>query len=218
MEKQTQTKINDNGTYTKIETIQTTPDDNFVPFDTRRPNALYDYNKDKMYHKGNSKTVSFTTDDPRITRPFVCIVSLIFIAIGIYQILNDLVFFGIIFLPIGIAFFIKGNKDIDKIAKEYKKQNIDTSINSLEEAKELTKQVSSNVINSAVDVKRSIFTKKNNEEISNNKFNIFCSSNYIYNNIFLSNRGNRFSNTSICISNHYIYNLVYNSKIIIKII
>lgn len=180
MEKQTQTKINNNGTYTKVETMQTTPEDNFVPFDTRRPNALYDYNKDKMYHKGISKTVSFTTDDPRITRPFVWIISLIFIVIGIYQIFNDLVFFGILFLPIGIAFFIKGNKDINKIAKEYKKQNIDTSINSLEEVKELTKQVSSNVTNAVVDVKRSIFTKK-----TMNKFLIISSIFFIIAIIFI---------------------------------
>ena len=84
MEKEKKVKVNDNGSTTIIETIETTPDDGFVHSSVTNPVRMEHYGKDNtMYHKGYSKTFVYTTNDPRITRPFVYGICGVFFVIGI---------------------------------------------------------------------------------------------------------------------------------------
>lgn len=100
------------------ETIETTPEDGFVPDKEIRPVKMQHYGDgNTQYHKGHSKTVVFTTNDPRITRPFVYGVCGIFFVIGIFMLLAGDFFFGIIFPVLSILMFVKAKKDIDKVAE-----------------------------------------------------------------------------------------------------
>ena len=70
MKKERKIIDNKNGTTTVVETVETTPEDGFVHGSVIRPTKMQHYGKDStMYHKGYSKTFTYTTDDPRITRP-----------------------------------------------------------------------------------------------------------------------------------------------------
>ena len=125
MKKETEQK--ENKIFKNIETIETTPNDGVVPEKVIRPVDMDTIGK---YHKGYSTTKTFSTNDPRITRPFVygtC--SLIFI-LGIIMLLTGNLFFGIIFVVSGILVFNKAKKDIDKIGEELKAKGHDVTIDS----------------------------------------------------------------------------------------
>ena len=109
--------------YMEVDTTETTPDDGFVHLtDIHTTGAsVDDY---KRYHKGYTKTVSLTTNDPRITRPFAYGISILFATIGGVLLLISLlsmnwmmIFFGVCFILIGIFSITKSKKDIDKIEK-----------------------------------------------------------------------------------------------------
>lgn len=119
-EKVDNTIIND----LNVETIETTPEDGFVKDKTIRPVKMQHYGKgNTQYHKGYAKTVVYTTNDPRISRPFVYGVCGIFLAIGILMLLIEKLFFGVIFTTTAILTFVIAKKDIDKIA-EGKRQDV----------------------------------------------------------------------------------------------
>ena len=163
MEKKVIKEEENNGLYTKVETIETTPEDGFVhQTDIHTTGAsVDDY---KKYHKGYSKNVSVTINDPRITRPFTYIISLLFFTIGIIGLLVSLIsinligiLFGICFIFTGIFSFVKSKKDIDKIEKEItESKNYNTKLSNGEKA--LYKDLVKKNIN---DVTKSTFTKKN---------------------------------------------------------
>lgn len=162
MKKQKEVKINDNGSTTKIETIETTPEDGFVHSSVIRPVKMQHYGKDNtMYHKGYSKTFTYTTNDPRITRPIAYTMCGIFLAIGIFMLLLQNWFFGIIFTATALFAFSKSKKDIDKIAEELKQQGGDVTIDSKEEAEQLKNEVVGTFKDGMNDAISSTFTKNN---------------------------------------------------------
>ena len=66
--KKSKKNIKEDSIYTKVETIETTPNDGFVPKEVIQPTNMKTYGQ---YHKGYSTTKTYTTSDPRITRPVV---------------------------------------------------------------------------------------------------------------------------------------------------
>lgn len=146
----------------EVETIETTPEDGFVHDSVIRPTKIQHYGKDNtMYHKGYSKTFTYTTNDPRITRPFVYGMCALFFGIGLLTLLLGLWYFAIPFMGISIFTFIKSKKDIDKIAEELKKQGKDVTIDSKEEAEQIKNEFVGTIKDGMNDVISSTFTKNN---------------------------------------------------------
>ena len=134
MKKEKNVKINDNGSTTILETLETKPEDGFVYSGLTSPVKLKHYGKDNtIYHKGYSKTFIYTTNDPRITRKVAYTISGILLAIGILMLLLNDWFFGISFTTISLFAFLRSKKDINKKAKELKKQRSDVTIDFKEE-------------------------------------------------------------------------------------
>lgn len=131
MRKEVKRKINDNGSYTETFKIEQTPKDGAVPLQEMQP-ASKGLPTDNYgeYRIGYGRTVGFSTDDPRITRPAIAVFALIFFGIGIFFAFfiktNDffMKIFGLMFSGIGIFIFIKGNKEISELQRE-KKNKID---------------------------------------------------------------------------------------------
>lgn len=146
----------------EVETIETTPEDGFVHDSVIRSTKIQHYGKDNtMYHKGYSKTFTYTTNDPRITRPFVYGMCALFFGIGLLTLLLGLWYFAIPFMGISIFTFIKSKKDIDKIAEELKKQGKDVTIDSKEEAEQIKNEFVGTIKGGMNDVISSTFTKNN---------------------------------------------------------
>ena len=110
-------KINDNGSFTEIVTIETTPKDGLIPESSMHK---ADFKNRRKFHIGYSKSTMFTTNDPRKTRPFIYFLSGLFLIIGIGSIITHSWFFGITFTSVAIIMFIVGNKEIDEVEKELK--------------------------------------------------------------------------------------------------
>lgn len=145
----------------EVETIETTPEDGFIQQTQLHPANPLDFEKHVTYKKGYSKTKSYSTDDPRITRPFVYGVSTIFMLIGIVSLIFGNWFFGIMFTAISIFTFIKSKEDIDAIAKEKAKQGKDVTIDSKEEAQQLIDNFSNTIKEGFKESKETVWTKKN---------------------------------------------------------
>lgn len=158
------------------ETIETTPEDGFVPEKEIRPVKMQHYGDgNTQYHKGYSKTVVFTTNDPIITRPFIKIVCGIFFVIGLVMLLFFRnIFFGLIFIATSIFTYVKANKDIDKIADELKSKGQDVTIDSVEEKEQLKNGVSGIFNQSVKDVTSSTFTKDNYKWFIKTTMPIYC--------------------------------------------
>lgn len=106
-----------------IKIIETNPDDGFVHQADINNTNMNNYGK---YHKGYSKNISISTNDPRITRPFAFVISGLLLGIGIMTLLINLLDFdlmsiivGLIFIILSIFAFFKSKKDIDNIEKNY---------------------------------------------------------------------------------------------------
>lgn len=156
MENKKETEQKENKIFKNIETIETTPNDGVVPEKVIRPVDMDTIGK---YHKGYSTTKSFSTNDPRITRPFVygtC--SLIFI-LGIIMLLTGNLFFGIIFVVSGILVFNKAKKDIDKISDELKSKGQDVTIDSVEEKEQLKTEFVDGLKENLKETTKQTFTK-----------------------------------------------------------
>ena len=157
----------------EVEIIETTPKDGFVSDKEIRPVKMQHYGyRNIQYHKGYSKTVVFTTNDPRITRPLIKIMCGIFFGIGLITLLlfRD-IFFGLIFIVSSVFTYFKTKKDIDKIANELKSQDKDVTIDSVEEQEQIKKEVVELFKDNLKDVKSNIFTK--------DKFNLFVKTSLI---------------------------------------
>lgn len=152
---------NDNGSYTKIEKIETTPENGFVPeADIHR----VDVDNYGEFHKGYSKSTVHTTNDPRITRPALKIMCGIFAVVGLFLLLIGIIsfsfsniLFGILFVFFGSFGYIKGKKDIDKIEEELK-QNDKEYINT--DPKDVQKEFINNIKKSYNEDVKSTFTKE----------------------------------------------------------
>lgn len=159
MEKKVIKEEENNNLYTKIETTETKPEDGFI---NKADINKVDINNYREYQKGYSKSFSFETNDPRITRPFAYGISGLFLVIGIIVLLLNLIsinfimiFIGVCFIFVGISGFIKSKKDIDKIEQELKKAGNYHEKLSKEEKEEYKKIITDGIS----DVRKSTFTK-----------------------------------------------------------
>ena len=157
MEREQENKINDNGAYVRKETIKQTPKDGFVSDTIMEPVNPNAYGK---YHKGNRTTVSYSTNDPRITRPFVYGMCSLFFIIGIILLLCKMWIMSICFIAMSLFVFNKSKKDIDAVAEELKKQGQDVTIDSKEEAKQILNGVTEDFKNGFDEAKKATFTKE----------------------------------------------------------
>lgn len=171
MEKQKETKINKNGVYETIETIETTPNDGIVPEKIIRPVDMDTVGK---YHKGYSTTKTFSTNDPRITRPFVYGTCSLILILGIVMLLTGNLFFGIVFVVSGILVFNKAKKDIDKIADEFKSKGQDVTIDSVEEKEQLKNEVIDDFKNSLKETTKKTFTRDKFKWFVKTTIPIYC--------------------------------------------
>ncbi len=156
MENKKETKQNEKGIYETIETIETTPNDGVVPEKVIRHVDMDTIGK---YHKGYTKTKVYSTNDPRITRPFVYGVCAIFFIIGIFMLLGGNLFFGIIFPASAILVFFKAKKDIDEVAKKLESKGQDVTIDFEEEKNQIKEEVVETFKKDLKDVTSSTFTK-----------------------------------------------------------
>lgn len=157
MERKEEIKINKNGSYTKKETIIQKPEDGFVPDSIMEPTNTDTIGK---YHKGYRTTVTYITDDPRITRPAAYGMCGLFLGIGIILLLCRVWIMAVLFISISLFGFYKAKKDIDAKANELQKKGQDVTIDSKEELKEVAEEVA-NSINARFDVaKKTTFTKE----------------------------------------------------------
>lgn len=162
MKNETKKSENTNINNVEIETIETTPEDGFVHNSVIRPTKMQHYGKDDtMYHKGYSKTFTYTTNNPKITRPIIKVICGIFFAIGLVLLLFKNIFFGIIFISVSIFSYFKTKKDIDKIAEELKQQGEDVTIDSKEEAEQIKTEFVGTIKDGMNDAISSTFTKNN---------------------------------------------------------
>lgn len=142
------------------ETIETTPEDGFVNAKEINPLKIQHYGKgNTQYRKGYAKTIVYTTDDPRITRPFAYSMCVIFFVIGIFLLLIGNFGFGIIFFVLAIFAFVKSKENIDKTAKKLKAKGQDVTIDSVEEKEQLNEEMVGIFKDSLKDVTSSTFMK-----------------------------------------------------------
>lgn len=123
MKREVETIINDNGSYTEKVTITQTPDDGFVPDSVMRTNTRRTRGK---YHMGYGKTVIYSTNDPRVTRPFAYGMCGLLIIIGIILLVLHVWIIGFPFIGMSVILFFSFKKQIDAVAEELEKkgQNI----------------------------------------------------------------------------------------------
>lgn len=114
--------INDNGSYTIKEVKTQNSSDGFVPESEMYPASMDNRGK---YFKGKATVTSFTTNDPRVTRPFAYGVCGIFLVIGIFLLMAPGVVNKIMaafFIVIPLVGFKTAKRDIDAIEEELKKK------------------------------------------------------------------------------------------------
>lgn len=135
MEVKEEKRINSNGSYT-VKTVKTkTSQDGFVS-----ESKMYEYKIGHQgeYHKGDMKVTSYRTNDPRVTRPFVYGMCIIFIVIGVGILLGGVIlgamgampfigmgiFLALCFIGMGVYAMIKAKKDIDRVEAEIRRQQM----------------------------------------------------------------------------------------------
>ncbi len=173
MKKKTEYKINENGSFSKKETIITTPEDGFVPEREIRPAALSSETRGKS-RKGYSTSKAYTTNDPRVTRPFIYIFCGIFFLIGMITLLLHLWFFAAAFIGAAIFIFVKSNKDVDAIAEKLKKQGKDVTIDSAEEWSEVMSDAVGQMKDGMKEVGQETFQKDHVKSFAKKSLPIYC--------------------------------------------
>lgn len=132
MKREVEITINDNGSYTEKVTITQTPEDGFVPDSVMQPHARHTRGK---YHKGFGKSVTYTTNDPRVTRPFAYGMCGLFLIIGIILLWLHVWIIGIWFIVMTLIAFFGFKKQIDAVAEELEKNEQDIATDQSEEWK-----------------------------------------------------------------------------------
>lgn len=159
MERQTIKKDNSKN---KIEFTRTsttiTPDDGFV--DERKLGHIDSFGESN-YIKGHAKVVSFSTDDPRVTKPVLYILLTIFIIICLVLLFTDVWFIGIAFLIMSFLTFRSNIKSIKEKEIEYANKGKDTTIDSLTEAKEIVSELNEEIKDSFKESTEYIKDKNN---------------------------------------------------------
>lgn len=173
MERKTEYKKTESGIEFKEETIKTTPEDGFVHEQNIRPAALPTETRGK-YHKGYSTTKSFSTNDPRITRPFAYGVCGLFFVIGLVMLLTGHWLFALWIFPFTIFGFVKSKKDIDAVAEKLKKEGKDVTIDSKEEREEIQAEVMDTFKTGFKESAKETFTQSHIEWFVKATLPIFC--------------------------------------------
>lgn len=175
MKKEIINKKNENGLYTKTTITEKTPEDGFV-YENKEHIATSwsDTNSPprSVWHKGYAKKFSYTTNDPRITRPFAYAICGIFLIIGIIFLLFHSWFFGIVFTAGALFTFYDSKKDIDSIEEDLRKQGHD--MDSESKKNEVRKEFAETMKNGINDVATSTFTKKNFKDFTKLTIPIYC--------------------------------------------
>lgn len=175
MKKEIINEKNENGLYTKTTIAEQTPEDGFV-YENKEHIATSwsktNHPPRSVWHKGYAKKFSYTTNDPRITRPFAYAMCGIFFAIGIICLLFKSWFFGIVFTVGALFTFYDSKKDIDAIEEELKKQGHD--MDSEAEKEEVRKEFAETIKNGFEDVTSSTFTKEHFRWFAKYTIPIYC--------------------------------------------
>lgn len=163
----------ENGLYTQMSIKEKTPEDGFV-YENKERIAESDQThlRHSVWHKGYAKKISFTTNDPRITRPFVYTMCGIFLVLGIIFLLFHSWFFGISFTIVAFLIFYDAKKDIDAIEKDLKKHGHD--MDSKEKKEEVRREYNQILKNTINDLTTSVFTHKNSKDFAKNTLPIYC--------------------------------------------
>ena len=174
MEKKVIKEENNNGLHKKIETIEKNFNDGFVHEADFHQINTENYGK---YHKGPEKSDVISTNDPRITRPFLKIICGFFFTIGLFLLLIGILslsfinilsgIFLIIFISIG---YNVGKRPIDKIEKELKQNQEYVNTDSKEVQKEFIKSIGEGWN----DAKKSTFTKDNFKNFAKRTIPLYC--------------------------------------------
>lgn len=173
MEKETTRTEETSGLFQERETIRTTPEDGIVPDKVTRPAALSGETRGKA-HVGYQSSRSFSTNDPRVTRPVVYIFCGIFLLIALITLINGLWGFSIIFGAAAVFAFIKENKRIDGIAQELSQKGQDVTIDSPEELKEVMTGVADEMKTGFQQSGEEVFTSSNIRRFTKLTLPIFC--------------------------------------------
>lgn len=166
---------NENGLYTKTTITEKTSEDGFV-YENKEHIATSwsdtNHPPRSVWHKGYAKKFSYTTNDPRITRPFAYIICGIFLAIGLICLLFHSWFFGIVFTAGALFTFYDSKKNIDAIEDDLKKQGHD--MYSKEKKEEVRKEFAETIKNGFNDVKTSTLTKEHFKGFAKQTIPIYC--------------------------------------------
>ena len=141
MERKTIKTDNNKIQFTKTSTT-ITPDDGFV---NERKLGHIGHFGESNYIKGHARSVSFSTDDPRVTTPVLYIMITIFIVIGLILLFTDAWFIGIVCLDMTILTYRSNRQSIREKEIEYAKKGKDTTIDSLNEAKEILSELNEEI-------------------------------------------------------------------------
>lgn len=173
MEHNTVHHTNEDGTFYTEETIRTTPEDGFVAEHTMRPAAMPSETFGKA-RVGYNTTKSFSTNNPKVTRPFVYIFCGIFLLIGIGLLFSRAKMMAIPFIFMSVFGFIKSNKQIDKVAEKLEQQGVDTTIDSPEELKEVATEVADTFKQNFTEAAQETFTEKNTNNFTKKTLPIYA--------------------------------------------
>lgn len=166
---------NENGLYVKTTIKEKNPEDGFVYENKEHISTSWsETNKPGHYvwHKGYAKKFSYTTNDPRITRPFAYAMCGIFLTIGIICLLFHSWFFGIVFTAVALFTFYDSKKDIDAIEKDLRNQGHD--MDSKEKKEEVRKEFAETMKDGFNDVKTSTLTKEHFKGFAEQTIPIYC--------------------------------------------
>ena len=117
--------------YYKVTKKEISPEDGFV--DKKEIFPDYTNDKNELFY-GYGKNITFESNDPRISLPFICAICSIFFIIGLLMVICSIIFktyfisiIGIIFIIISLYAYFSSKKDIKNIAKK-NDLNIDYNI------------------------------------------------------------------------------------------
>lgn len=158
MEKKTEYKTNENGSFRKEETIRTTPEDGAVSEREIRPAALSQETMGKS-HIGYSTTKTVSTNDPRITRLVAGAFSVVFFLIGVVTLVLGQWLFSVAFIAAAIFILVKSKKQIDAVAEKLKEQGKDVTIDSQEELEEVVSGVTTDMATKFKETAQETFTE-----------------------------------------------------------
>lgn len=166
---------NENGLYSKLTTKEQTSEDGFVYQNKEHISTSWNETNNpprSVWHKGYAKKFSYTTNDPRITRPVAYAICGIFLAIGIICLLFHSWFIGIVFIAIALFTFYDSKKDIDAIEEDLRNQGHD--MDSKKKKEEVRKEFAETMKKGFNDVKTSTLTKKHFKWFTKSTIPLYC--------------------------------------------